>query len=314
MEKLVRRLLPAMAAGLVAFAWSAPASAWGDTGHRTVCEIALRNLTPAAGAEVTRVLQANATILGAGARNAGYGWACTYPDHPAAGAPAALGRRGALHFANYPRTLMAVTASSGCGVAPDCIVSAIPEEIAVLRSASASAADRAAALVYLGHWLGDIHQPLHSSFADDRGGNEVNVGRLCSGSLHSAWDTCILQNRSQLGAGPSPDAVRAFAATLSESVSDRQRADWLSSSPWQWSAESYAVTLRPDVGYCLMVQQACRYSASQATFAEGQARRSVPIDDAYMDRAWPIIRERVVQAGIRLAHELNLALDPAYSS
>jgi hypothetical protein len=209
---------------------------------------------------------------------------------------------------------MAVTASTGCGVTATCVVSAIPAEIAILRSAAATPADRAAALVYLGHWLGDIHQPLHSSFADDRGGNEINVSRLCTSSLHSAWDTCILQNRSGLGAGATPEAVRAFAATLSEAVTDQQRAAWLSSSPWTWSAESYAIALRPDVGYCVMIQQACRYSASMPNYGEGLPKRGVPIDDLYADRAWPIIRERVTQAGIRLAHELNLALDPSYRS
>ena len=311
MIKLLR-FVPPLVAVLSLWGWSAPASAWGDTGHRLVCEIALRNLTPAASAEVARLLQANATIRGANARNLQYGWACTYPDHPADGAPPPLARRSPLHFANYPRTLLAVTAASGCGAASQCVVTAIPGEIAVLGRAGASDADRAAAIVYLGHWLGDIHQPLHSSFADDRGGNDLNASGLCTSNLHSAWDTCILQNRSQLGGGATLEAVRALAATWSESASDTDRALWLSSVPWQWSAESYAVTLRPEHGYCVMVQLACRYSATQPLFAEGQTKRTVPIDAAYMDRAFPIIRQRIVQGGIRLAHRLNLALDPAY--
>jgi len=28
-----------------------------------------------------------------------------------------------------------------------------------------------ASLKYLGHWIGNIQQPLHVSFADDRGGS-----------------------------------------------------------------------------------------------------------------------------------------------
>jgi hypothetical protein len=306
------RLIASMFAAALLLGWSSAASAWGDTGHRTVCEIAMRNLTPAAAAQVTQLLGANPTIRGANPNYAELGWACTYPDHSPDGAPPQLGRRSALHFANYPRTLLAVGATSGCGVAASCVVSAIPAEVAILRSAAASPADRAAALVYLGHWLGDIHQPLHSSFEDDRGGNQVNASALCTSSLHSAWDTCIFENRSRLGRGATVDAVRTFAATLSEAVTDPQRAEWLSSDPWHWSAESYAIALRPDIGYCVMVQQACAYSASQPSFA-GQ-RRSVRIDDSYMDRSWPLIRERVARAGIRLAHELNLALDPAYRS
>lgn len=292
---------------LLGLGWSGEALAWGDSGHRTVCEIALRNLTPTARREVERLLQAHPAILGANARNAEYGWACTYPDHPAENGP---GRRSPEHFANYARTTMALT-GPGCGVASICIVSAIAADFDILRSATASDRDRAAALVYFGHWLGDIHQPLHSSFADDRGANDVNARGLCTASLHSAWDTCILQDR-ETGRDPSLDRVRLLAAELSLTVTDEERAAWLGTEPWQWSAESYAITLRPELGYCVMAEGACRYSATQATWSEGQPRRSVQVDAAYMDWAMPIIRRRLAQAGIRLAHRLNLAFDPAY--
>jgi len=306
--KLPLRFVPALGAALLACAWSAPASAWGNSGHRTVCEIASRNLTRTASAEVARLLAGHPAI-GSNPLRRELGWGCTYPDDPAPGGP---GRRSPEHFVNYPRTLLSVTAASGCGGQAQCILTAIPADFAVLASPGATDQQRAAALVYLGHWLGDIHQPLHSSFSDDRGGNEVNVSGLCTGSIHSAWDTCILENRSQLGRNPEVEAVRALAARWSGEVTDVERALWLSSVPWQWSSESYAVTLTPDVGYCVLVQQSCRYSAAQPVFAQGQPKRSVPIDAAYMDRAFPIIRQRIKQAGIRLAHRLNLALDPAY--
>ena len=38
------------------------------------------------------------------------------------------------------------------------------------------------------HWVGDIHQPLHVSFEDDRGGNNIQVNGQCSGNLHATWD------------------------------------------------------------------------------------------------------------------------------
>jgi hypothetical protein len=190
-------------------------------------------------------------------------------------------------------------------------VSAIPADWAILRSTTATDQQRAAALVYLGHWLGDIHQPLHSSFEDDRGGNDINVSGACTTNLHSTWDTCILQAR-QTGPGPSIDRLRLLAAEWSLQVLDTDRAAWLSSVPWQWSAESYAVTLNPFTGYCVMVGPACQYSATQATLAQGQPQRSVRIDDAYMDLAMLVIQRRITQAGVRLGHLLNLALDPVY--
>ena len=288
-------------------AWSSQAHAWGDSGHRTVCEIALRNLTPPARAEVSRLLQAHPQILGANPLNAEYGWACTYPDHPATNGP---GRRSPEHFVNYPRTTLSLSGPS-CGAAAVCALSAIPADYGVLRSPTATDRDKAAALVYIGHWFGDIHQPLHSSFADDLGGNEVNSTGLCTSSLHSTWDTCILQTRLT-GSGPSIDRLRLLAAEWSLQVSDTDRAAWLSTLPWHWSAESYSITRRPELGYCVMVQGACQYSPTQMTWATGQPRRTVVVDSAYMDWATPIIQRRITQAGIRLAHRLNLALDPSY--
>ncbi len=301
------RYIVSLVVFVLGLAASSPALAWGDSGHRTVCEIALRNLTPVARSEVARLLRAHPAILSANLLNAEYGWACTYPDHPAAGGP---GRRSPEHFANYARSTLSIT-GPGCGVVTICVISAISADFGILRSASATDLQRAAALVYLGHWFGDIHQPLHSSFEDDRGGNEVNSTGLCTNSLHSTWDTCILQSRALAG-GRSIEEVRALAATWGGQVTDVQRAAWLSSVPWQWSAESYAVTLTPQVGYCVMVAGACQYSATRLAWASGAPRRSVLIDAGYMDGAMPIIQRRITQAGVRLGHYLNLALDPAY--
>lgn len=292
---------------LLSVGWSSKAAAWGDSGHRMVCEIALRNLTPAARKEVGRLLSSHVTILGANPLNAEYPWACTYPDHPSDTGP---GRRSPEHFVNYQRSTISITAP-GCGVAQNCVVSAIASDLATLRSTTASDPDKAAAMVYLGHWFGDIHQPLHSSFADDLGGNEVQSAGLCTYSLHSTWDTCILQSRT-FGANPSVDTIRLWAAIWSQQVVDSDRAAWLSSQPWEWTAESYALTLNPAFGYCIRVGTACQYSQSQATWATGQPRRTVLVDSAYMDIAMPIIQRRITQAGIRLAHTLNLALDPKY--
>jgi len=302
------RFLVGLALLVASASLGSPALAWGDSGHRTVCEIALRNLTPVARAQVTRLLQAHPAILGANPLNAEYGWACTYPDHPAAGGP---GRRSPEHFVNYARTTLIVTGASGCGAASLCVVTAIAADFATLRSTTATDQARAAAMVYLGHWLGDIHQPLHSSFMDDQGGNELNSAGLCTRSLHSTWDTCIIETRA-LSGGRSIEDIRALANNWSGRVTDADRAAWLSSAPWQWSAESYVTTLAPQTGYCVLVQAACRYSATQATFATGQTRRSVQVNSAYMDFAMPIIERRISQAGVRLAHLLNLALDPAY--
>lgn len=288
---------------------STPALAWGWTGHRTVCEIAFRNLTPAAKAEVTRLLQARPQPLAGDQRNAEFGWACTYPDRPVDGGP---GKRDIEHYINFPRYLSDIGPESGCGEAYDCLDTAIVADYARLKSRALPDRLRLAALIYLGHWVGDIHQPLHNSFADDRGGGDIKTSGLCTFGLHSAWDTCILQQRVYANAGePSIDAVQTVAAAWSGQVSDTDRAQWLSGTPWQWSNESYKITIDPAVHYCVMVQATCQYDANRVTF-DGSSPRVVPIDAQYEAFAMPIIQRRITQAGIRLAHVINLALDPAY--
>ena len=63
------------------------------------------------------------------------------------------------------------------------VLSAILNDSKVLASKSEKKADRLLALKFLGHWVGDIHQPLHVSFEDDRGGNNITVRGLCSGKV-----------------------------------------------------------------------------------------------------------------------------------
>ncbi|UJR14574.1 hypothetical protein I4U23_001570 [Adineta vaga] len=54
------------------------------------------------------------------------------------------------------------------------------------------------ALYFLIHFTGDIHQPLHTGFVSDRGGNSVK-GHYMGGSyltnLHSLWDSGLLTTR-----------------------------------------------------------------------------------------------------------------------
>src|SRR6266513_1527370 len=71
----------------------------------------------------------------------------------------------------------------------------------VLADTTASKEDRAEALKFLVHFVGDIHQPLHCA---DRNGDKGGNGRLVfyldrqtAVNLHSVWDTSLL--RSYMG-------------------------------------------------------------------------------------------------------------------
>jgi len=50
-------------------------------------------------------------------------------------------------------------------------------------------------LLLIFHLMGDLHQPLHTGYTIDKGGNTVNVtSQNFASNLHSAWDTQILES------------------------------------------------------------------------------------------------------------------------
>ncbi|MBP8672354.1 MAG: S1/P1 nuclease [Sphingobium sp.] len=177
-----------------------PAQAWGRYGHLTVCDLAYRNFTPATRDAVAALLQSrNGGVLVKGRgrmadrRYTSFNLGCLEED--------ALPRRHAEdHFINVARTVPAITGAS-CPPSGECILAGITRDLDILKDPARSREERAFALMALGHWVGDIHQPLHISYADDRGGNGIDAKLTgkCGTSpyrvenLHAVWDNCLLE-------------------------------------------------------------------------------------------------------------------------
>ncbi|HEX8448230.1 MAG TPA: S1/P1 nuclease [Allosphingosinicella sp.] len=294
----MRWIIAAALAGLYLFA-PIQARAWGQGGHYTVCELGYLNLTPAAQYEVDRLVAHDG-------RFESFTETCTFADNPVT--------RATEHYTNYLRTQRRI--GRRCPDGRPCLLGAIDRDLAVLRSDSASDSDKALALLYVGHWFGDLHQPLHNSFADDLGGNKIAAPGPCTGkypaSLHSVWDSCVVDRRIF---GPGTDRLaraRAAARLLDAPITARQRRRWVRSEPWEWARESYRITRARRTGYCIRKAGACRYSEDRQTFAEGDPQRSLPVGEAYLDRARPVVEARLRRAGIRLAYALNRSFDPGF--
>jgi len=189
---LAKRLQFAAATLLLFFAFFDDAFAWGDEGHKIVCEIAMRRVSTDTRTEITRLLAADQEF-------SSFVDACTWADHPR--------KRAAEHFLNLPRNATGL-AGDDCGEASTCVVSAIRQDAQILAAKGSSDSEKLAALKYLGHWVGDVHQPLHVSFRDDRGGNDIRVSGVCGPNLHAVWDI-RLHDRSEM---PICDEVSAIAA------------------------------------------------------------------------------------------------------
>jgi hypothetical protein len=256
------------------FPISSDAWAWGDQGHKVVCEIAFRLVQPNTRTEIRKLISTEE-------RFSTFSESCIWPDHPR--------QRASEHFLNLPRDSAGLS-SEPCPGASACVVTAIKKDFEVLSSNNASQAEKLKSLKFLGHWVGDIHQPLHASFEDDRGGNNVLVTGLCDANLHSAWDTCLVLKAVGEGAG---EATTALLKTITPAKIE----SWTHSAPMDWANESFIIAEQAQTKYCTRQGASCDHPTGKVT-----------IDAAYVAANGPIVKEQLRKAGVRLAHLLDAAL------
>lgn len=222
-----------------------PLFAWGAKGHAVVAEIAERGLSPNVAAQV-RGLNFAAPLRDI----------ASLPDDWRADETKGLrpGNTGPLHYANIPND-----AAAGFDRARDCkddqcVVAAIEKYSAILEDKTQPRDKRREALIYIVHFMGDLHQPMHSAggmvrdeqtgqMVLDRGGNLVKIRLLgVETNLHSAWDGLLVDW--------GPTTVDDYADHLmtfemrGRSVEELQRGtlvDWFNESHYAAVHESYDI-------------------------------------------------------------------------
>ena len=156
------------------------------------------------------------------------------------------------------------------------MVEAVKWYTTALADRNAPVAMRRMALRYLAHVVGDMHQPLHAGRAADQGGVRIIVSyRGATTNLHFFWDS----NLVEIEQGNEYE----LAKRLQESLGDDDRRRWESGDATSWTNES------------LMLVR--RYAYTQQ--AEGE------LPEEYIEKARPVVRTRLLQAGVRLAWILN---------
>jgi hypothetical protein len=172
--------------------------------------------------------------------------------------------------------------------------------------------DQLRALKGLSHWVGDLHQPMHVSFHDDRGANKVNVNAPCSSNLHAVWDTCIIEKT--IGSNG-----RKIALELHGEISAEDRARWIpastdTASVIAWADESFQIAVKPETGYCVKKDGECWYTPEQREYVPERPQKKAVVDSAYLAKHAPIVRECIKRAGVRLAAILNTVFADALVS
>lgn len=249
------------------------ALAWGPLGHEVVGELAQRQLDPAARAAVARLLRAEP---GASLRSIA-AWPDRLRDDPA---HAALWRATRnQHYVNFRGPDCAYVPPQDCRDG-QCVIAGLAQQVAILGDRTRSDGARLQALKFVVHFVGDIHQPLHAGYRDDKGGNLYQVQFDGRGSnLHRVWDSGLLSRRGL-------DAV-AYANRLD------------AHAPAALAPGGALGTAR----YVQWAQESCRLTAQPGFYPAGHR-----IDQAYVDAELPLAESRLRLAGQRLALVLNRTL------
>jgi hypothetical protein len=64
-----------------------------------------------------------------------------------------------------------------------------------------------------------------------------------------------------------------------------------------WANESFQVTRRMSVQYCVRVGTKCVYPKGNETFSVGEEEKVVVVNTAYLEQHVPFVRDRLKRAG-----------------
>jgi hypothetical protein len=278
------------------------AQAWNGHSHMLTAAIAYQELQPDARGEVVRLLRQHPRWIQRAQALAGLEEVAIFMDAARWADYVRMDPvwdRPEWHYINIP--ILRDGVAGQLPTVPN-VLTALQQAAETLRKSTAMDADRAIALCWLFHLVGDVHQPLHtvSLFSPlypegDRGGTRFYV-RLAPGlatmNLHYLWDNV-------LGQEDGVQSVWNKAARL------MARSDLARSTFPELTATDFTVWIDESVHHARL--------SAYPQGGEGSRDRTdgavVPAD--YGKQAQALGERRVVLAGYRLADLLSALLKPA---
>lgn len=162
---------------LVSF--TSQADDWGKTGHRATGAIAEQYLNRKARKAIAQLLDGESLAL-----------VSTFADDIKSDAQYKV--YGPQHYVNIP---FDKTYDTHPKSEKGDIIQGIDNAITILKSTTATKEEKAFQLRMLVHFIGDLHQPLHTGLAEDKGGNDFQVRWYKDGTnLHRVWDTEMIDS------------------------------------------------------------------------------------------------------------------------
>jgi len=274
------RIIFVSLACLIAGGFSIDANSWGHDGHTAIGILAVNQLSP----ETIHELESIVSPL----TKQAMAQACNWPDVIR---ETEEGKWSSpLHYVNIPRGEHAYSASRDCPAhtehpasadrpAQHCVTESIKHFATGLANPEASPQQRWQAFAWLCHLVGDLHQPLHTAFADDRGGNNVEV--IFNGepiNLHHFWDSALIAQQA--------GSWQYLVGGLSEFPPVEAASDWTPALVDEWTNESHEL-------------------ARQHAYPPVKN-----INEAFAQQSWWLIQKQIRLASLRLAWIVNSELNP----
>ncbi|CAF4719670.1 unnamed protein product [Rotaria sp. Silwood1] len=196
-----------------------------------------------------------------------------------------------LHFINTPDWYCEYISIRDC-MNNRCIEGALKNYSQRLIDNNCDYVQQQQALFFLVHFVGDVHQPLHCGFKGDLGGNNVKglfFNKINLTNLHEIWDSGIINIHLQ----------RHFQSDINLYY------QYLKSLMFNQSLlvnETYN-------DYKKWIDESVDYVCKQVYFDDNNDKLNISLNftlgEEYFNRNWPLIDQRLTQAGRRLALLLN---------
>lgn len=272
---------------LIALAGAAsPASAWWEYGHESVATIAMVSAKPSTQRAIRQLLAKSALLETPTCPTRTIEQASVWADC-IKGMKDRYSYAYSWHYQNVD-ICKPFDIKSNC---PDgnCVSRQIDRNFRLLKDKSLPVRVRIEALAFLVHFVGDLHQPLHSGDHHDRGGNDLkaNYGAIQKTNIHSIWDGLLADRAISSPEGGPAGILREVPVADRAAMAQGTTEDW-SRENWQVAHDAYAALLGDACG---------PVPAERPT-----------LDEAKVKALIPVVRLQVARGGLRLARLLDEAL------
>ncbi|MCO4794012.1 MAG: S1/P1 nuclease [Bacteriovoracaceae bacterium] len=260
--------------------------AWGPTGHRVVGQVAEKYLKKSVKRKIKKILEGEDLSR-----------VSNWPDKIKSD-PDNYKYTYSWHYTSWPNGHDHYDPHTASGS----MLAATQKQIDILRKKTSTNSEKAFAIKFIVHLMGDLHQPLHVGNGLDRGGNTCRViFHKEEVSLHKLWDERLIQY------------TKLSYTELSHYVdnsSKKQIEEYRKGNLLSWMTESR--NLRESV-YPDEVTLSDKSPNKNKNELPNYCNRDLdlPTDQLprlsykYSYKFMPIVEKRLFQAGIRLAKVLN---------